>query len=62
MSILVKKIPKIPILVKFVENSGFGSKFTKMLILVIFKENIDWSQIFQKDFNFRQNFQKFRLW
>ena len=33
-----------------------------MSILVIFEENIDFSQHFQKDFDFGQNVQKFWFW
>ena len=36
------------ILFKIVDNSQFCSKYTKMSILFIIEENIDFSEIFKK--------------
>ena len=40
----------------------FGQNIPKLRIFDNFEENIDFSQIFQTDFNFGEIFQKSRLW
>ena len=52
---------KISILVKIVANYRFWSIFTKMSILVIIEEYIDFNQNFQKDFDFDQHFRKISI-
>ena len=44
MSILVKKFPKISILVKIFENNDFGENCLKIINLDKFDEKIDFGQ------------------